>query len=669
MKSINIQTLLLLLLALSVTSCKEKIETPFTGNDNRLLELSLTDSKGGKHIAKLTQENTFEMIVPSELDLEGAKVSYRISDQAEILPLPTEVKDWNNDQAFQVRSYSGDRRTYLVKIVREYKEVANSVQLVTDDDVKAFAAKGIRHIEGHLIIGSQSGTDSISNIDALTTLEKVDYNIIINPTYKGKDLSGLRNVKEAGSIILRSERLQNASLRKLTTVYENFEVNGSQIKEISLPELAQVNGALKISKVALKSVSLPLLEHVGSLSVLESKAISIISLRHLKTVSNKLELNNLEKLGSISLPNLEKVEGDIQLNALKILSSLSLNKLQSVSNITLKAVPLAQIYLNELKECKGLSCNSSDLNTLVAPQLKTIDGDLSLTSSLLSNLNQLGVEKITGNLTLNNLSRLQEITSFIKQLKDVAKAELSEINADGVWDFSKSGIKNLKIERCRNVAELVLPEVMENLTFTADGAKKIEKPIKLTGLKEVTKEIELSSFFFAKPIDFVIDIEKAGTISLRSITNLLSVNFPNLIEASRINYGYNTNAFDAQRGDPLAICALKKIVAPKLKSIDKLDFNHHDLEALDMPQLQIIKEKLIIGCYYPKNANNVLTNLNGLKALEKVNSVEFVNLKVFKDYSFLKRAVENGSLKSLSVGGTKYRCTLGDLKAGKYIIE
>ena len=86
-----------------------------------------------------------------------------------------------------------------------------------------------------------------------------------------------------------------------------------------------------------------------------------------------------------------------------------------------------------------------------------------------------------------------------------------------------------------------------------------------------------------------------------------------------------------------------------------------------MPQLKTISVELVIQCYWPKNANNVLTNLNGLSALEKVRYVKFNNLKAFKDYSFLKRAVANGSITYLYANNTYYQPSLYDLQDGKFI--
>ena len=130
---------------------------------------------------------------------------------------------------------------------------------------------------------------------------------------------------------------------------------------------------------------------------------------------------------------------------------------------------------------------------------------------------------------------------------------------------------------------------------------------------------------------------------------MLSLNFPLLEEAKKIDYNYASAAFEGKIKEIQAQCAMKKVVAPKLQSVEKMSFNLHDLEMLDMPQLKTISDELVIQCYWPKNANNVLTNLNGLSALEKVKSVAFTNLKTFNDYSFLKNAVANGSLSKLNI--------------------
>ena len=63
----------------------------------------------------------------------------------------------------------------------------------------------------------------------------------------------------------------------------------------------------------------------------------------------------------------------------------------------------------------------------------------------------------------------------------------------------------------------------------------------------------------------------------------------------------------------------------------------------------------------------IMTNLNGLSALEKVKSVAFTHLKAFNDYSFLKNAVANGSLSKLNIRGSLYQPSLDDLKNGNFI--
>lgn len=668
MKLYSIQASLLLLLVLSVTACKEKIETPFSGNDNRILELSLTDAKEHTYVASLADENTWQIMIPSDADLSNAKVSYRISDQAQIMPKPTEIDNWNNDQAFQVRSYSGERRTYLVQIIREYVEVPNSVKLTTDEEVKAFVAKGVSHIEGDLIVGALTGKDSISNIDALTSLEKVDYDIIINPTYKGEDLSGLRNVKEAGGVILRSQKLKDATFKNLNVVYGNVDITGDALKQIGMPQVTHINGILKITKVAISEFSLPRLETLGAFNISFCDWVSTISLRSLKSISGNLNIENLNKLGTLTAPKLETINGNMTFNNLHVFGVLSLNKLVSVENVAFLGVNITELYLNELKRCGELSINATSLRTLIAPHLKEINGNFSLVGCGVSNLNQLGVEKIYGKLSFSNLSNLQDIENLCRQLKEVKEVSLIDVNADGKWSFSNSGVQKINIERCRNVEELILPKVMTKIEIKGDGMMQLKQLIKMSGIEEVSENFIISNYHLATPQEIQILLTKAGEIKV-GCSNILSLSFPLLEEAKNIEYNYIPAAYDGKKKEIQAQYAMQKLVAPKLQSVQKMSFNLHDLEMLDMPQLKTIKERLTVQCHYPKNANSVLKNLNGLSALENIKEIQFNNLIVFNDYSFLKKAVANGSLTSVKISGSFYQPSLEDLKAGKFIQE
>lgn len=664
----NIRVMLLLIFAISITACKDQINTPFAGNDNRILELSLTDSKGQKYVATLTCENTFQFVIPADTDLSGAKVSYRISDQAEILPKPTDVENWNSDQAFQVRSYSGQRRTYLVQVIRERTELPNTVRLTTDDEVKAFVAKGVNHIEGDLIVGALTGKDSISNIDALTSLEKVDYDIIINPTYKGTDLSGLRNVKEAGGIFIRSQKLKDATFKHLNVVYGNVDITGDALKQIGMPQVTHINGILKITKVAISEFSLPRLETLGAFNISFCDWVSTISLRSLKSISGNLNIEKLDKLGTLTAPKLETINGNMTFNNLHVFGVLSLNKLVSVENVAFLGVNITELYLNELKRCGELSINATSLRTLIAPHLKEINGNFSLVGCGVSNLNQLGVEKIYGKLSFSNLSNLQDIENLCRQLKEVKEVSLIDVNADGKWSFSNSGVQKINIERCRNVEELILPKVMTKIEIKGDGMMQLKQLIKMSGIEEVSENFIISNYHLATPQEIQILLTKAGEIKV-GCSNILSLSFPLLEEAKNIEYNYIPAAYDGKKKEIQAQYAMQKLVAPKLQSVQKMSFNLHDLEMLDMPQLKTIKERLTVQCHYPKNANSVLKNLNGLSALENIKEIQFNNLIVFNDYSFLKKAVANGSLTSVKINGSFYQPSLEDLKAGKFIQE
>jgi len=152
-----------------VFSCSN--DSPFSGTDNRLLSLKLMVNEQ-EYKGVVTADNTIEITVPVETDLNNAKVEYTISEQASILPNPEKITDWNNEQVFNVISYSGEKRTYIVRVIRLKGEATNDVVLTTDEEVRAFAEKNISRIRGNLIIGKESGADSIKNIDALTLLEE-----------------------------------------------------------------------------------------------------------------------------------------------------------------------------------------------------------------------------------------------------------------------------------------------------------------------------------------------------------------------------------------------------------------------------------------------------------------------------------------------------------------
>ena len=245
---------------------------------------------------------------------------------------------------------------------------------------------------------------------------------------------------------------------------------------------------------------------------------------------------------------------------------------------------------------------------------------------------------------------------------------LIDVNADGKWSFSNSGVQKINIERCRNVEELILPKVMKKVEIKGDGMMQLKQLIKMTGIEEVSESFIISNYHLATPQEIQIMLTKAGEIKV-GCSNILSLSFPLLEEAKNIEYNYIPAAYDGKKKEIQAQYAMQKLVAPKLQSVQKMSFNLHDLEMLDMPQLKTIKERLTIQCHYPKNANSVLKNLNGLSALDNIKEIQFNNLIVFNDYSFLKIAVANGSLTSVKINGSFYQPSLEDLKAGKFIQE
>ena len=658
------QVLSAVLLVASLFSCKE--DTPFNGTDNRLLSLSLTAS-GQEYKGVITAENNIHITVPIDLDLNNAQAVYVISEQAHILPDPAKITDWNNEQVFNVISYDGEKRTYVVRIIRQTETAAGDVLLATDEEVKAFAGKGISTVSGNLIIGREAGTDSVNNIDALTYLTKVDYTIIVNPTYKGRDLSGLRNVTEIGGLQMNGNKfIQSLTLKSLKTVYEDLVVQSDTVKEIHLPLLTEVRGHIDIQANGVTGLDFPELQKAGGIS-LKGNRLSMLKAKKMDEVAGRFTLENLPSLETVDVSKLRAIAGECKVNKLTTLGTLSLPVLKTVNgNFTLENSPgIAECYLPLLEQTKGFRlCNNTKLSRLFAPKIKEVDGDFLFQGSPIKNLDQVVVETITGKLSLSNLMGLQSIRSFFQSVQKAQALELSYLLTNGSLDLSGITFEKLDINHCSNLSEIVLPEELNSFTLKGQPSFRQEQIPVIKGLKKV------GNFSL---IDIVTKNVSDYTISdLEMVTNNISIKLANI-------HTLKMSALKSVKGAFSLPCvtsvyqynhsgevSVGLVVCPLLEMANSLYIDSPDLERVDFQKLTTV-DKLQIVSYYPVNNNSKLTDLNGLSALNHVRSLETKNLKVFTDYSFLKTVVENGALQEIKATGNAYNPTLEDLQEGKYV--
>jgi hypothetical protein len=57
-------------------------------------------------------DNVITVSAPKDVDLSHAKVTYQLSEKATVIPDPSSIDNWGEDQAFRVESQSGSYVSY-----------------------------------------------------------------------------------------------------------------------------------------------------------------------------------------------------------------------------------------------------------------------------------------------------------------------------------------------------------------------------------------------------------------------------------------------------------------------------------------------------------------------------------------------------------------------------
>ncbi len=658
------QILSVLLLTVLLSSCGK--DSPFNGTDNRLLSLNLTVNTQ-EYKGVISPENTINIYVPIELDLNNANVAYTISEQACILPDPVKITDWNNDQVFNVISYNGEKRTYIVRILRQKATAAGDILLATDEDVKTFAEKGISKVEGNLIIGRETGTDSVSNIDALTYLIKVNHKIIVNPTYKGRNLSGLRNLNETGSILLNDNKfIKTLTLKSLRITYGDIVIKSDTMKEIHLPVMTEIRGGMHIETNGIAELDFPELQKAGDISIKGYK-FSAIKVKRLNSISGNLTLDRLPALKKADFPKLQTVTGNFKISNLTSLGIFSLPVLKTVNgNFSLEnSSNIAELYLPALENTKEFKLhNNKKLSRILAPKIREAGGDFIIHGSPLKNLEQIAVENVGGKISISNLTSLQSLSSFFKSLKKAETIEIEILLIKESLNLSHISFKNLNISNCSNLSEILLPQELNSFCLKGVTNFRQEHIPLIKGLKKAT-DFSILNVITEKAQDYTLsDLEIVENELAIKSANIHTLKFPVLKSVKgKFSIPCIPSVYTNNHNGETSISS---VICPSAETITSLHIDSPDLTNTDFPNLTTV-ETLKIVSYYPVNNNSKLTHMNGIKSLNKLTSIEMVNLKAFTDYSFLKTVVENGSLKEIKIKENAYNPTMEDLKRGLYV--
>ncbi len=667
----------------ALTACEKD---PFEGVDNFLFDFSLQDADGNLFDGKIT-DNVVQFTIPANIDLANLTAKYRISELATISPEPESVKDWSTEQTFTVTSYSGTQRRYSVKVEIEDVQLNENVYLRTEEDVAAFAAQKIDVINGDLTIGAPSGTDSITNIDALTGLKEVRYKLIVNPTFKG-DLNALANLESIGSLIINGTPLglSEIVLPKLNYLRGELSSQSNNIKLIELPALVSA-GNISVTSVGLSKMALP-----------ELKQAEVINCR--LPFLDELDAENLERINRLLLdgatrysdpqkpiptikktafPRLKEI-GEMKVSDLKELESIDLSSLVRAGEITLSNLPVvASIKLDALKEVEGklhVESNSSSSNKVLqlfsAPLLESV-GDINLQALAelknvkLPMLKTAGGFRITPSVEnwetpeleeINSLHCYNYVPSFFKSLKRVHTLNINSSSYEGEADLSHIRIEGgITITRSFGFTKITLPKKLSSFELNFASNASITRVPEIAGLEEC----ENFSIRSAPGVtEFIVPASlKKVSKQLYFYGGALSVSGENLQEAGEINISSNNLA-------SMSFPNLQKVTG-KLRLFGKF------LETIYLPKIETVG-RLEIGGSYSGWQNEKLTHLNFLSTLTSVETLEIKYCKFLTDFSGLKKAVESGSITAAkwnekSVHHNAYNPTFDDLKAGRYVKE
>ncbi|MDR0825031.1 MAG: DUF5018 domain-containing protein, partial [Prevotella sp.] len=420
-------------------------DDPFAGKDNYITSFSL--KQDGKVINATITDDVITIKVPDGTSLNGAVATVTLSENARIYPDPATITEWDDDILFAVTSYSGSQVKYKYTVDRNSIDRKGTVLLETQEDVDAFGESDITAIGGNLIIGRTAGADSIRTLAPLSRLKRIEYSLIIYPTYAAEDFSGLENLetvgdaiqiesvknvtgfsfqklKTAGSIYIKNTQILTAEFPQLTSVTKGFTLD-CPLKAVSLPKLKTVGEALTFntangSMAMLPKLTLPVLENAGKLAVSFFKSTPKVDFPKLKTVGD-MSFNQMSLLAFINCPKLETVTGTLTIPSGMALAEVGFPALTEAKNMSIDGKTIKVFDFPKLKTIKGnLILQNVPVNGVADgfPALTAIEGELQLRElpNMVSFTHSPVLKKI-GKLSLYNRTTLALKTANIKGLQ------------------------------------------------------------------------------------------------------------------------------------------------------------------------------------------------------------------------------------------------------------
>lgn len=688
-----------LLGALLLVGCKD--DDFVYGPDNYITSFVLEQS--GASYEGTVSDNVITLAVPDYISLEGATVKVGLSKNAQIVPDPASISNWDEDIQFVVTSYDGEKKsTYKYVVERKSVNEANSVVLETQAEVDAFGERGVTSVGGNLVIGRPIGNDSIRSLASLAKLKEIGYSLIINPTYASEDLTGLDNLekigntlqiesvakltsvklpklKNVGSLTIKNTLIQVVQFPELEYINQSADIN-CPLGEIKMPNLKSLKGSLSLSTASnsnamMKQISFPMLEELGNLYTSYFKSMTRMDFPSLKSIGS-MTITQSTLLSFINMPQLETITGTVTIPNQSVLSEVSFPALISA---------------------KELIIDGKTVRVLDFPKLTTVTGKLYVQNILTSDISSAfpSLAKVDGELQLRELANM---TVFKLPTKLKAITKLSIYNRT-TTPFSQVDVKGLSIGELNLMAnafrgtKVIGDNIFHGtLTLSSDNATSPYPTFPtLEGFAEV------DSLSFGTYISYITDLNIKGIKKINKGLTIPNNNIQriSIVDLEEVGGSFSIGGFTntIMETPSIEILTLKKVgkdfsIMPNSVSIKKLNFpalesiggsltvgtgysgtwtGNREINTLSFSALKTIGNTLKIFVDTYSNTNSDLTNLDGFSALQQVKAVHVEKQTGLVSYEGLKKALASFSASTWTVSGNGYNPSYDDLKNGNWI--
>lgn len=344
--------------------------------------------------------NEVTITVPYTVSLDKAKASFAYTSSAKVYPDPATITDWDNERSFRVVSYNGKDNVYTYRVIKDEIRQDGDITLANAAQITSFAESNVTVINGNLTIGADDG-DAIADIKEMVKLKQIVGKLIIKNTYKGGDLTGLDNLQSIGGLVIgdsvnwSSSPIYQVSFPALTKVTGNVIIRNNSTKWLMASELTEIKGDLSLHSSDLQSIQLEKLSSVGANF-------------DIQCIDGK-NSDGTPKMGgtivSLNLPELTTVGDTISANYIENLKNIDLQKLQSAGGIMFATLPLdfEKIDLSSLQAVEG------DLNLTSTIVTSAIGSLVSRNETLTSFGNLDRLHKVGGTLTLANFVNVDQL--------------------------------------------------------------------------------------------------------------------------------------------------------------------------------------------------------------------------------------------------------------------